>query len=733
MAQQIINVGAAPNDGQGDPIRTAFTKTNDNFGELYSRVQTEPPATLVGSIGDAAGMTAYDSDFYYYCFQDYDGSSIIWNKVPQAANAQVTTLTATGNITGAYFTGNGAGLTDVPAGAPTSVVNGTSNIIIENSGNITFSANSVSNIVLFTDVGLLANGSLSPGEYINGFLSAQGNINGTNIRARGAGNVPGNVLSDGNIQGGNIISNAVLQGVTLDLSGNIISDVTAEGNITIVGNLAVNGSVNGDISISGNATAGNLIATVDVIATNNVLATNDVIATGNVSGSFLIGDGGFISNVTAASNVAVTQIANGTSIMAVDGSGGNITITVGGTSNIAVFSTAGANVIGYVSATGNIDAANLTSAGRILSTGNVTGGNLTTGGKVDASGNIEGLNLNADQQVVAVGNITGANLITTGLISATGNITGGNISTAGTVTATGNITGGNLITSGSLTSTSFVATGNITGGNLISNAAISAGTTVVATGNISGGNLISNAAISAGTTIVATGNITGGNLLSGGLILVTGNIEGGNIVTGGRVLSTGNVTGGNLTTGGLITTTANVESANLVTTGSLFVNSTGAATAIVNSGSNGVGNIGSASSYFNRVFATSTSALYADLAECYLADADYPSGTVLCFGGSAEVTESVTDRDARVIGVVSTKPAYQMNSGLSGNHVVAVALMGRVPVRVTGKVRRGDMMVSNGDGRARAEPSPIIGTVIGKSLEDFDGEDGVIEVVVGRL
>ena len=57
MAQQIINVGAAPNDGQGDPIRTAFTKTNDNFGELYSRVQTEPPATLVGSIGDAAGKT----------------------------------------------------------------------------------------------------------------------------------------------------------------------------------------------------------------------------------------------------------------------------------------------------------------------------------------------------------------------------------------------------------------------------------------------------------------------------------------------------------------------------------------------------------------------------------------------------------------------------------------------------------------------------------------------------
>ena len=56
-----------------------------------------------------------------------------------------------------------------------------------------------------------------------------------------------------------------------------------------------------------------------------------------------------------------------------------------------------------------------------------------------------------------------------------------------------------------------------------------------------------------------------------------------------------------------------------------------------------------------------------------------------------------------------------------------------MPVRVTGPVRRGDMMVSNGDGRARAEPSPIVGTVIGKSLEDFNADDGVIEVVVGRL
>ena len=59
MTQQIINVGPAPNDGLGDPIRTAFIKSNDNFSQLYSRAQTTPPTTLFGQPGDQAGMYAY--------------------------------------------------------------------------------------------------------------------------------------------------------------------------------------------------------------------------------------------------------------------------------------------------------------------------------------------------------------------------------------------------------------------------------------------------------------------------------------------------------------------------------------------------------------------------------------------------------------------------------------------------------------------------------------------------
>ena len=153
---------------------------------------------------------------------------------------------------------------------------------------------------------------------------------------------------------------------------------------------------------------------------------------------------------------------------------------------------------------------------------------------------------------------------------------------------------------------------------------------------------------------------------------------------------------------------------------------------IVNFNADGVGNIGAAGDSFNTVFAKATSAQYADLAEKYAADATYAPGTVVMFGGSAEITLCVNDACSRVAGVVSTNPSYRMNDGLVSEHTAMVALTGRVPTQVTGTVRKGDMMVSAGNGTARAEANPQIGTVIGKALADSDG-DTVIEVVVGRV
>ena len=125
-----------------------------------------------------------------------------------------------------------------------------------------------------------------------------------------------------------------------------------------------------------------------------------------------------------------------------------------------------------------------------------------------------------------------------------------------------------------------------------------------------------------------------------------------------------------------------------------------------------------------------TTANFADLAEKYTSDAEYEVGTVLQFGGEAEVTISEY-ASTKVAGVVSEHPAYLMNSEIDG---VAVALTGRVPCKVWGQVRKGDMMISS-KYKGYAEASHFVGgAIIGKALENktTDGE-GVIEVVVGRL
>jgi len=206
------------------------------------------------------------------------------------------------------------------------------------------------------------------------------------------------------------------------------------------------------------------------------------------------------------------------------------------------------------------------------------------------------------------------------------------------------------------------------------------------------------------SSVSATGNITGGNVLGGANVNATTH-------TGTTVSVTGNVTAGNLTVG----------------TGTITVGS------IVNANGNAVGNIGSSSNYFNTVFAKATSAQYADLAEKYTADAEYAPGTVLVFGGTAEVTVDAVAGDTKVAGVVSTNPSYTMNSGLEAEHVATVALTGRVPCMVIGPVRKGDLMVAAGLGRAQSAVDPKVGSVIGKALEDFDGAEGTIEVVVGRF
>jgi len=154
---------------------------------------------------------------------------------------------------------------------------------------------------------------------------------------------------------------------------------------------------------------------------------------------------------------------------------------------------------------------------------------------------------------------------------------------------------------------------------------------------------------------------------------------------------------------------------------------------ITKNGSNGVGDIGQTGNRFGTMYGTASSALYADLAEKYLPDAAYAVGTVVVFGGEKEITVSNLKMDTRVAGVISENPAFKMNDELEGG--VHVALVGRVPCRVAGKIKKGDMLITSGiPGVAVAAVGDIkVGSMIGKALEDYDSDHiGTIEVAVGR-
>ena len=323
------------------------------------------------------------------------------------------------------------------------------------------------------------------------------------------------------------------------------------------------------------------------------------------------------------------------------------------------------------------------------------------------------LSNSSDTAVVAVSNTSG-----------TVNITGNVIPTANAVQSLGNATN---------SWSSIHASGNITGNYFIGNGALLTGIDATSiqngTSNVRVVDTNGNVSINIdGTSNVVVVSSTGVNVT--GTLSVTGNISGGNV-------SGTNITGTLLTaeqtnitsvgTLGSLTATGNISGGNLITAGLVSLSS------ITKTGSNGVGNIGSATNTFNTVFARATSALYADIAENYLADANYEPGTVLVFGGKQEVTMAEKDADTRIAGIVSTQPSYIMNSGLVGHYVATVALLGRVPCRVLGPITKGDMLISTSDGYAMACTSPTMGTVIGKALENFDGTEGVIEVVVGKI
>ena len=351
--------------------------------------------------------------------------------------------------------------------------------------------------------------------------------------------------------------------------------------------------------------------------------------------------------------------------------------------------------------------------------GNISG-NATTAGTVITAAQPNITSVGTLTSLSSSGNITGANITGTHYGAATGltSIPGANVSGAVSFATTANVVAGANV-SGAV---SFATTANaVAGANVSGTVSFATTANAVAGANVSG--TVSSATTSGTVTTAAQPNITSVGTLTS--VSVTGNSTTGGIKTDNYYYANGV----SISFAGSYSN-SNVAAYLPTYTGQV---GTGAAThygTTLTTGSNSTAGV--ITGNWSLTTGSRLNATYADLAEYYESDAIYLPGTVLAFGGDKEVTIA-EDGTNKVAGVVSTDPAYVMNMKCKGEHIVALALQGRVPTKVRGTIHKGDMLVSGGDGYARPSASPQMGTVIGKALQNFDGIEGVIEVAVGRL
>jgi len=131
----------------------------------------------------------------------------------------------------------------------------------------------------------------------------------------------------------------------------------------------------------------------------------------------------------------------------------------------------------------------------------------------------------------------------------------------------------------------------------------------------------------------------------------------------------------------------------------------------------------------------SMEAEFADVAEIYVGDATYEPGTLVSLGGEAEVTQTATFGDTNIFGIVSTRPAYLMNARQKNDkNAMPIAVAGRIPVKVTGTIKRGDRLVASDiPGVAQSAPADVASwAIVGRSLGNFSGEGiGKVEATIG--
>ena len=586
-----------------------------------------------------------------------------------------------------------------------------------------------------------------------------------------AGLIGGNLAVDGNTF------------KSTNTNGNITLDPDGSGLVTINSDLIIAGSVRGDSSsviqiesdveilgdheVTGTLTVGtvtgNLIPSANVTYDlgnssnrwNDLYLSGTTISLGSItlkdqSGSLAIfaADGTTPASIVLDS-VADDSIVNGTSNVAV-ASNGNVTITIAGSTE-ATFHSGGMIINDAVSVTGNV------------SGGNVSG---TRGAFTDVAGTLETA---SQPNVTSVGTLS--TLTVTGdITSASGQFIGdGSALTGITASATaagadtqvqfndgGTATGGDAGFTYNKTTDAVTVVGNINGGNLVTGGSLSLGGTVVTataaelnkldgvTATTTELNYVSGVSSAIQTQLNAKAP-TASPTFTGTPAAPTAavNTNTTQIATTAYVVAqiaddapTKTGTGASGTWGIDISGTAA-----LATSVTATANNTANETVYITFVDGATGSQGietdtnlTYNPSTNVLSTTASQAQYADLAEMYSSDQEYEPGTVVILGGEAEVTHSTRSHDTAVAGVVSTAPAYLMNSSLEG---VPVALQGRVPCKVLGPVAKGDLLVtSQHDGVAQKLNNDLYrpGCVIGKAVEDIqDTTIKIIEILVGRV